>query len=428
MESPQRQSQPPQRTPWAPSLPGTGRNRYHGPTCPPRTGWNVIETFRDGVVVVGTAHIASQSVAEVEATIRERRPARVLVELDEKRFSALKDPEAWQNTDIFQVIRQKKQHVFLLQLYLAAVQARMGRETGVAPGAEMLRAIEVADEVGAEVVLIDRDVSITLKRGFGAMGFWARLRLFWNVWKEVLTPTNAEEEEALDMEKLLQSDAITTMTQEFAAFAPQIKTALIDERDAYMAHHILEQAGRGDLVAVVGAGHLPGIRRRFEAGEAESSREALEAPPPRRITVGKILGYAVPLFIVGVFVWLGVEGRYAELKDVALYWVLVNGGLSALGALLARGHPLSILTAFVAAPITSLNPALAAGWFAGAVEAKLHAPTVADFQAVKQIETMKDFYRNGVVRILLVTALANLGSVAGTWIAGLRVVQALGGS
>ncbi len=380
----------------------------------------MIERVGD-IVIVGTAHISARSVEEVEATIRETKPDKVLVELDPRRLEALQDPDAWEGTDIIEVLRQKKQHLFLLQLYLANMQARMGKETGIAPGGEMLRAIEVADEIGAEVVLIDRDVGITMRRGFGSMGFFQRLKLFWNVWMEFLTPAKAEE--PLNVDDLLETDAITAMTEDFAKYAPSVKEALIDERDAYMASHIDDVRNAGQsAVAVVGAGHVPGMLRHLEG--TPPARKPLEEEPPKRLTAGKVLSYAIPLAIISVFVYLGITGRYADLLELGLFWILINGGLSALGAALALGHPLSILVAFIAAPLTSLNPALAAGWFAGATEAKVRTPTVGDFQQVKTVETLGAFWRNGVVRVILVTALANLGSVAGTWIAGAKIVEA----
>lgn len=398
----------------------------------------------DGVVVVGTAHVSPQSVADVERTIRERRPTRVLVELDARRLEALRDPQRWRDTDLLQIIREKRQHMFLLQLYLANMQARIGEETGVAPGAELLRAVEVADEVGAEVVLIDRDIAITLRRGFGAMGFWQRFRLFWNVWVRVLTPTERERPGTpgheprpkgkhtameLDVDALLENDAITAMTEEFARVAPVVKTALIDERDAYMASHIAQRSADASVVAVIGAGHVAGVRRLLAAGTSPSpeGRAALDETPKRRVTVARILAYVLPAVVLGGFALIAIRGDFGQLRDAWIYWVLVNGGLSALGALLARGHPLSVLTAFVAAPLTSLSPMLAAGWFAGLVEAKIHTPTVADFEGLQKLATFRDFWRNDVVRILLVTALANLGSSIGTWLGLVEIIQAAGG-
>lgn len=385
----------------------------------------MIEQVGDNITIIGTAHVSARSVAEVEATIREQRPSRVLIELDARRLDAIQDPERWKKTDIVEVIRQKKQHLFLLQLYLANMQARMGRETGVAPGGEMLRAIEVADEVGAEVVLIDREVSITLKRGFGAMGFWARLRLFWNVWVELLTPT--QKDEKFDVDALLETDAITAMTEEFSRFAPVVKTALIDERDEYMASHIVEQGVLGASVAIVGAGHMAGILHHI-AAMTVVDRDALDMPPPKRFGVSHFLAYAVPVAIISAFIYAYTSGGVDDLLANLRIWILVNGTLSAIGAMIALGHPLAWVVAFIAAPLTSLNPLLAAGWFAGLTEAKLRTPKVGDFEGIQSIETMKEFWTNPVVRVLLVTALANVGSAVGTYIAGYQIVQNLVGA
>ncbi len=386
----------------------------------------MIEYINERTVIVGTAHVSPKSVQDVETTIRERKSDKVLVELDQKRFEALRDPEAWKQTDIIQILKEKRQHVFLLQLYLANMQARMGQETGVAPGSELLRAIEVAEEVGAEVVLIDRDVTVTLKRGFGSMNLWQRMRLFWNVWMEMLTPAH-DGDAPPSIDELLETDAVTQMTEEFATFAPAIKTSLIDERDDFMAAHIREHSQTSSVVAVVGAGHLKGIKEHL-GWDMEDRREELLTIPKRIFTLGKFLGIALPAFIIGAFAYMAWKGDFTELKENLIYWILINGSLSALGALLARGHILSVIVAFVAAPLTSLSPALAAGWFAGLTEAKMHTPTVGDFEEIKTIENWKDFWKNGVVRILLVTALANLGSVAGSWLGLIEVAKTLGGA
>jgi pheromone shutdown-related protein TraB len=390
----------------------------------------MIEELPGGITLVGTAHVAASSVLEVEEAIRTRRPSRVLVELDPRRLEALRDPEAWQKTDIVRVIREGKQHLFLLQLYLGSVQAQMGRETGVPPGAELLRAVQVADEVGAEVVLIDRDIGVTLKRGFGALGFWMRIKLFYQLWAEVMTPVAAEQGK-LDVEGLLKSDAITQMTEEFARVAPPIKVALIDERDDYMASHIAEQApgAPGGVVAIVGAGHLPGIKRRLASAAPPTveARKSLDQPPPKRVTAGTVIGWAIPAAIVAFFVYLALTGRFAELREQALSFVLITGSLSALGAALALGHPLAIVVAFVAAPIGVLHPLLATGWFSGLTQAWVRKPTVADFQAVKRIATFRQFWANGVVRVLLVTALTNVGAMVSTAIVIPRFFQSLAG-
>lgn len=429
----------------------------------------MIET-RDGITLVGTAHILKSSVIEVEEAIRRIRPAKVLVELDAGRLKALQDPEAWQNTDIFRVLKEKKQHLFLLQLYLAAMQAQMGRETGVSPGADMLRAVQVADEVGAQVVLIDRDVAITLKRGFGAMGLWSRLRLFWKVWMELLTPADPNAPPP-DLEQAMKSDAITEMTEQFAKFAPEIKTALIDERDEFMASHIREQAGlappppaadapapaapapagnepawtlpapgsvpppaqatappipsatpvlpnptpllsqRGGIVAVVGAGHLKGINRWLDHPGEILPRERLMEKPPRKFPWGTTISIAISLAIAGLIAWRFPEGGTQFLLNATWWWIGLHVALAGVGGALAFGHPLAVLTGGISAPFTSLIPVgIRSGYLAGIVQASLRRPKVKDFQAIKHVETFAQFWRNGIVRILMVMSLTILGS------------------
>jgi pheromone shutdown-related protein TraB len=374
---------------------------------------SVIET-RPGITLIGTAHILKSSVREVEETLRALRPQRVLVELDPARLKALQDPEAWQNTDVLKILKERKHHLFLLQLYLAAMQAQMGRETGVSPGSDMLRAVQVAGELGAEVVLIDRDVAITLKRGFGAMGFWARLRLFWKVWMELLTPADPNAPPP-DLEQAMKSDAITEMTEQFATFAPRIKTALIDERDEFMASHIREQAALGQakgekVVAVVGAGHLKGILRWLDHPEAIPPRERLLAKPPRRFPWGTAISVAVTGLIVWWIVLQVLQEDFEALKQAAVLWIAMHAGLAGLGAILAFGHPAAVATGSLAAPFTSIVPIIKSGWLAGFVQAKVKTPTVRDFQAIKHIDRFAAFWRNGVVRIITVTSLTGLGA------------------
>ncbi len=389
---------------------------------------SLIEAVREGLILVGTAHISPASVTEVEATIRAQRPAKVLVELDAARLAALKDPDAWQRTDLFQILREKKQHLFLLQIYLASMQAQMGRQTGVAPGAELLKAIQTADEVGAQVVLIDRDIRITLKRGFSSMGTWARLRLFWKVWMEVLTPADKEARpmDAEAVEAMLKTDAITRMTDEFARFAPTVKVALIDERDAVMASHIDEETKTGSVVAVVGAGHLPGIKAHLAAPHAIPTRSTLLEPPKPRFTFGLALAVEIPLLFALALAWYIAHGQYDQLLRHTESWIVLHAILAGLGAALALGHPLAILTGAATAPFTSFLPTgLKSGWLAGLVQANRRTPTVRDFEAIKHIERFRDFWANGVVRVLTVTAMTNLGSLVATWIVAAQVFGGL---
>lgn len=399
-------------------------------TLKARAQWRrvaVIENLGPGMTVVGTAHISSQSVQEVEATLRAQRPSRVLVELDAKRMAALKDPDAWLNTDIIQVLRQKKQHLFLLQLYLANLQARMGRDSGVAPGAELLRAMQVCDEIGAELVLIDRDIGITLKRGFGSMGFGAKMGLTWRFIRDLTTPPAQE----VDVEAILatRSDAITMMTEEFGKFAPEIKGALIDERDDYMASHIREQSARGSTVAVVGAGHVPGIKARLANPAWSVDRATLETPPPRRFPWATVVNLAMTVGIaVLVSVYLARGDSETATKYIA-YWFALHIVCAGLGAALANGHPLAILTGALAAPITSLVPfGVRSGWLAGLVQAKMRTPTVRDFEGIRTVETFGAFWNNGVVKVLTVTSLTILGSTLAKVLLAIIIAKGLVGA
>ncbi len=389
-------------------------------------GAALIETMRDGVVVVGTAHISATSVEEVERTIRQERPRQVLVELDTARLNALRDPEAWQKTDIFKVLREKKQHLFLLQIYLSAMQAQMGRATGVAPGSELLRAVQVAEEVGADVVLIDRSIAVTLKRGFAAMGFWAKMRLTWHVMKQLMP--DDRELPPVDVEAMLKSDAITQMTDQFAKYAPDIKVALIDERDSFMASHIEECSRKGTLVAVVGAGHLAGIRNHLTVPESIPPRAPLLEVPKRRITVGKVLLLLVPLGLAGLVAYLVLRGNAEDVYNAFGLWFVTHFVLAGLGAAIALGHPLAVLTGASAAPFTSLIPVrgLSSGMLAGLVQAKVRAPVVAEFQAIKTIESGRQFWTNGVVRVLMVASLTTLGSVTAHFVFLLLYVRGIG--
>ncbi|MHB8633722.1 MAG: TraB family protein [Thermoplasmatota archaeon] len=390
----------------------------------------VIEDIAPGLTIVGTAHVSPMSVGEVEQAIRSRRPTHVLVELDAKRLQALEDPDAWLNTDILQVLKQRKQHLFLLQLYLANMQARLGSTAGAAPGAEMLKAVQVAREVGAQVVLIDRDIAITFRRVFGAMGIWARLRLSWRFLMEVMTPPEPgapPPEEKLQRIMETRQDAISEMTDEFARFAPEAKTALIDERDDYMASYLAayvaapgagaagasaESVAPGPTgVAIVGAGHMEGIRRRLKDPHFSVSRSALEAPPPRRFPWVTVFNLAVTLgLFVGVTLLIDRHHGTQAIQYLG-WWVALHMVLAGLGAALALGHPWAILVGALAAPIFSLLPVgIKSGWLAGFVQAKVRRPRVRDFAAIKKVETFAQFWSNGVVRVLTVTAMTILGS------------------
>lgn len=402
----------------------------------------MIEEPRPGLAIVGTAHVSPQSVQEVRDLILARRPAKVLVELDAKRLAALQDPDAWLNTDIIQVIRQKKQYLFLLQLYLANMQSRLGVAAGAAPGSEMMAAVAAAKEVGAELVLIDRDIGITLRRMAGSMGFWARMRLVWRFMMEMFVPDDPKQKDLdAQLREILETkqDAITRMTDEFARFAPEAKTALIDERDDYMAGHMLEQAqgltpatgdaaapATGGIVAVIGAGHMTGIKQRIREGKARATRAELERPPPKRFPWVMLINLAITLLVAGALFYFIGRGDKAQAIHYIWLWVVLHFVFAGLGAALAFGHPLAILTGASAAPITSILPVgVKSGWLSGLVQASVRKPKVRDFQEIKRAERFGDFWRNDVVKVLTVTSLTIIGSEIANFVGAYIIARGL---
>lgn len=361
--------------------------------------------------LVGTAHVSQQSVDDVRQTIHAVQPDTVCVELCPARYQSLSDPDAWRRMDIYRVIRQGKAAFLLMQLVLQAMYRRIGERLGVQPGAEMLAAMELARTQNAELVLADRDVQVTLKRVWGGMGWWTKMRFFghllWSIFDD-------QEVDAAAVERLKEADALTAAMAELAEGFPEIKARLIDERDRYLAEKIRRAPGER-IVAVVGAGHVPGIVAHIRAPQDLAPLE--EVPPPS--PWGRALAWTIPALIVALVVVGFFRGGAAVTGEAVLIWFGVHGLLSALGAAAALGHPLAILAALVASPFTSLNPMIAAGWVAGLVQAWARKPTVADLEALPvSILTVRGFWTNPVSRILLVVVFANLGSSLGTFISG----------
>jgi pheromone shutdown-related protein TraB len=373
-------------------------------------------TINKNIVLIGTAHISQESVEEVSSIIEKEKPDIVAVELDERRYQALTEKKKWENTPINQLLKSNNAYLMLAQIFLGSIQRRLGKEYGVEPGSEMIAAMKEAEKNNLKVALVDRDITITLKRAWKRMGIREKFRLTWEFLK-AMVGFEEEDLEELDFKELMNQDMISTMMEEFGKFAPSVASVLIDERDQYISQNILNQSKKGKVVAVVGAGHLNGIQRYLKVPNLNIDLKELEVLPKKRISVWKVIGYAVPVIFAAIIGYIVFTGNWERAADALLWWFIINGSLSALGTLIARGHPLSILTAFVAAPLTSLNPAVAAGWVAGYVEFRIRKPVVKDFQNLSHIEDTKDFLNNRVIRLLLVVALANLGSMIGTFVA-----------
>jgi pheromone shutdown-related protein TraB len=284
----------------------------------------------------------------------------------------------------------------------------------------MLAAINSAKEKQIKVELVDRDITITLKKAWRTMGIREKFRLFWEFSKAMV---GYSDEEEIDLEEIMDEDVISMMIEELSQIAPSVTRILVFERDAFIAKKLSILSKEKKVVAVVGAGHVKGIQKNLKEIDKAPSFEELNSIPKKRVKWSKVIAYSIPILIIGLLIWLILRGNWDKFFSALLAWILINGICSALGAAAARGHPYSILTAFIAAPFTSLNPAVAAGWFAGAVEAKVRTPTVKDFQDLSKIETTKQFLNNRVIRVLMVAALANIGSVIGTFVAGAEIFR-----
>ena len=381
---------------------------------------NVHEILLDGkkILLIGTAHISQSSVDEVNTVINQVNPDTVCIELCSSRYQAMLAKDQWKNMDIFKVIREGKSFLLFANLIMTAFQKRLGSRLGVKPGSEMFEAANVAEKLNSELVLADRDVKITLQRTWRGMKFWGKMKVLGQLLASLFIREEISKEE---IEKLKESDALSEAMKMLAEQSPEMKRILIDERDQYMAEKIRQSMGKL-VVAVVGAGHVKGLTAELEN---KHNLAELESVPPTGKAV-TWLKWGIPAMIIALIVY----GFFTVDTDVSIEmiqrWVLINGTLSALGTAAAFGHPITIAVAFIAAPFTSLNPTIAAGWVAGLVEALLRKPQVRDFENLADdITHLRGFWQNNITRILLVVIFANLGSAIGTFAGGFAIATLL---
>jgi pheromone shutdown-related protein TraB len=375
------------------------------------------------ITIVGTAHVSEKSVLEVTRAIEEHRPEIVGVELCPARYRALTGQDETEEIKISELLSGGKLYFLLIQWFLAYIQKKIGSDLGVKPGAEMLAAIEAAQRVGARVALVDREVGITIQRFWSAMGILDKIRLF----AALIPAALGWGEEEIDIDSITQDDIVSQMISEFRKVSPSAAQVLVDERDAYIARNLYQLSWEGRVLAVVGAGHKEGIARHLAHPENIPQLEELKERPKKRISFAQVFGVLVMLLILGTFGLVLLKGTSSHNILLAFgIWFVVTGGLSGLGVLLARGHPLSALTALGVAWMTTLNPLVAAGWFAGMVEAWKQKPTVSDLKKLAQAESFDDMMANKFFRVILVAALANLGAMAGTFLGIYLIWQKLG--
>ena len=389
----------------------------------------VVNTETTQYVLLGTAHVSQTSADVVQRLIEAEYFDAVAIELCAPRFEALTQNNRWRDMDLFAVLREGKAGMMMASLALSAYQRRIAEQLGIEPGAEMKVAVETAHAQDLPIRLIDRDIGITLRRASAHLGWWRRWVMLNGLFFSMFSKEQITAEE---IENLKQGDLLDQTFSQFSEASPELYEGLIAERDRYMAAKLVLDAPqpKGDgppqkVLAVIGAGHLTGTEQALKsAASPETTIETLEHAPPKS-SLWKAVPWAILALVVSGFA-VGFS-RSPELGwALVATWVLINGSLSALGAALARAHPLTVLTALVAAPLTSLNPTVGAGMVTGAVEAWLRKPTVGDFDALRaDAMTLKGWYHNRISRVFLVFFLSNMGSAAGTWIAGFSMVSQL---
>ena len=385
-----------------------------------------LEAKPSRIIIIGTAHVSEKSVAEVNEAIEREKPDIVAVELCKPRYDSLKGKTVDAEIPIRDILKDGKMYQYMIQMLLAHVQKKFADEMGVQPGAEMIKAIDAAEAHGAQIALIDRDIQVTLQRFWNKMGFIEKLKMLAGLVAAVLGIGGTKD---IDMDTITNQDIVTMLVEEFRGTSPNAVKVLIDERDAYMASNLVRLASGGGkkIIAVVGAGHRAGIQNYLLHPETLPRLQSVEEIPKKKFNFLKLFGIVMLAIPLAAFALLLISGvSLKTLGIVFVWWFLITGGLSALGTALARGHPYSILTSFLVAWMTTLNPAVAAGWYAGLREAKYRNPTTKDLKSLMGAESMKDMMGNNFFRVLLVTALSNLGAMAGSLVGAYVIFMILG--
>jgi pheromone shutdown-related protein TraB len=381
---------------------------------------HVLEVDGREIVLIGTAHISRESAEIVREVIEKERPDSVCVELDAQRYAALSQKRRWESLDLKQVIRRRQLAALIANLLLASYQKRLGGALGVLPGTELLEATRVAEELGIPVSLCDRDVRVTLRRAWTSMSLIKKVQLLTTFTASAFERPELDEAE---LRRLRDKDVLSELMEELGHAMPALKRVLIDERDTYLAQRIREAAGRR-IVAVVGAGHVEGMRRALlEARDVDL--RALDTVPAIS-PIWKWVGWGIPALIVGALVWIGWSKGPEVAGQNLIFWILANGIPSTLGAAAALAHPLTIAAAFFVAPVTSLTPVIGAGYVLAFLQAYVQPPLVSEFESVSDdVASPRAWWRNRLLRILLVFVLTTIGSVVGTYVGGAEILSNL---
>jgi pheromone shutdown-related protein TraB len=371
-------------------------------------------------VLIGTAHISQVSKDLVRATIEAEAPDTVCVELDEGRLKSIKEPDRWKKTDLKQVIKNKQLGTLIANLVLGSYQKRMGAQTGVKPGSELKEAVDCAEGRGAELVLADRDIKITLRRTWACTPWYRKLSLLGGLFASIFDKTEVSEE---DLAKIKEQDALSAMMQDFGKSFPEVKQVLIDERDQFLASKIKNAPGK-KIVAVVGAGHMNGIAKIIEEDRELPSEESISVIP-KSAPIWKIIGWAIPVAIIASIIAVGVHAGFEKAGELSLQWALLTGGGAMLGTVIAGGHPVTILVALVAAPFTGLTPLIGVGFFTALTQVYMRPPRVSEMETLADdIWQVRRWWKNRVTRVILCFLCPGIPAIIGKILAIFKIYQA----
>lgn len=370
-----------------------------------------LEINGKNITIVGTAHISQESRDEVRDTIETVKPDLVAVELDQSRFDSLRDDSGWKDLEISEAIREGKGNLLLLNLILSIYQRKLGLEEGMKPGAELMGAVDKAEEMDIEYALVDQDINKTLNRAISSLSILDKLRLV----ASMILPSDEEE---MDIDSLKDGDMLGTLIQELEDEFPELKRVFLDERNSYMAEKLLEKEFESAVV-VVGAAHVEGLKEELKKEKRDFSAEEVN-----RLPWMKIANYG---FTALVFLGLGFSfyNSFEQGINNLGVWIGANSILAMMGSMIARSHPLTWIISFIASPLTSVNPVLPAGLVAAYSEAKINSPKVEDLETITDIESYRELWDNQVGIILLTFLLVNLGSGAGALISGLYILLSI---
>lgn len=371
-------------------------------------------------VLVGTAHISQESKDLVTQAIQEESPDTVCVELDEGRLKSLEDPDRWKKNDLKKIIREHQLGTLIANLVLGSYQKRMGLSTGVRPGAELYGAVLSARSAGIPIVLADRDIKVTLRRTWSCTPWYRKFSLIASLFASLFDKTEISEEE---LKRIRERDSLSAMMEEFGKTFPEVKSVLIDERDQYLASRIRHASGK-KVLAVVGAGHVQGIRKILEENKPLPEESTLCQIKPSS-PVFKILGWTITVAIIASIVGVGIHSGLEKAGEVTLNWFLYTGGGAMLGSIIAGAHPLAVLTALVVAPFTGLTPLIGVGFFVALVQAYMRPPRVAEFETVSEdIWKISRWWKNRVTRVILCFLLPGFPAIIGKIIALIGIYRA----